>query len=98
MFYKPFLGAVNTGMSIDVYTMLCDGEWWVCQKDGWQLRHYGEKYRKICEVDYIGYEGARVLGIFRINHLKNLAPYKYDFVFVSDDLVAGHRLKKCVPE
>lgn len=83
-------------MSIGVYTMLCDGEWWACEEDGWELVFDDKKYRKICEVDYIGYEGARELGIFKINRIRNLAPYKYEFVFVSDDMMPGHVLKHCV--
>lgn len=83
---------MQTGESIGVYTMLCDGEWWCCEEDGWQLNFDGKKYRKICEVDYIGYEGAREIGVFRIEKLRNLAAYKYKFTFVSDDFMPAKAL------
>ena len=77
--------------------MLCDGEWWACQNDGHQLIFDGTPYRKVCDVDFIGYEGQRILGIFRIHKLRNLAPYRYELVFVSEDLMPGHKLKNIAP-
>lgn len=97
MYYKPFLGAVNTGRSIDRYILLFDGEWWICQKGGRQLVFKGEGYRKICETDFIGHEGQWVLGIFQIKSTRNLLPYRYEFIFVSNDLMAGYVLKNILP-
>ncbi len=92
MFYKPLLGAILTGQSINFYTLLCDGEWWVCDKDGRDLIFDGKPYRKICDIDYIGYDGTRTMGIFKINKTRNLAPYNYEFIFVSDDMMPGYAL------
>lgn len=98
MYYKPFLGATNTGRSLDIYTILRDGyEWWACQEDGHQLIFQGKSYRKICEVNFIGREGTKVIGMLNILKTRNLMPYKYDFTFVSDDLMAGLRLKNIRP-
>lgn len=81
------------GMPIDIYTMLCDGEWWACQEDGHDLIFEGKPYRKVCDTPYIGRQGDRVLGVMRIKKTRNLAPFKYQFFFVHDDLMAAHRLK-----
>lgn len=90
---KSFLAAINTGMSIDVYYMLYDGEWWACQKPGNQLVFQRERYAKVSETEFMGHEGQRVLGIFHIQQVKNLGPMHYEFVFVNEDLMAGNRLK-----
>jgi hypothetical protein len=90
---KSFLAAINTGKSIEVYHMLFDGEWWACQTQGSQLVFHGEQYAKICDTNFCGHEGQRVLGLFNIFKVKNLAPMDYEFVFVDEDLMAGNRLK-----
>ena len=94
---REYNKVVGRGMRLDVFYMLWDGEWWACQKDGHQLEFCGEYYRKICEAEFVGNEGARVLGYLKVDIYRNHIPLRYAFRVVKDLLMAGYVLQNIPP-
>lgn len=93
MYYKPYLGAVATGLSINRYTMLWDGQWWACLKGGQHhLIYEGDGYERICQTDFFGQEGTQVLGIVKIYSIRNLAVYHSEFLYVKEEILAAFAL------
>jgi hypothetical protein len=96
--YKEYMVAIRYGYRLFRYTMLWDGEWWACESDGHQLEFMGDFYRKSCDVEnFVGNEGAVIIGYIKIDDLLEFGKYRYKFIPVKDSLQFGYVLQNSPP-
>jgi hypothetical protein len=96
--YRDYRRIACRGGRIGHYTMLWDGEWWACEKDGHQLEFMGEFYRKSAEVEnFVGNEGAVIMGYIKIEEISEFGLYRYEFFPIKNLLQFGYVLQNTAP-
>ena len=96
--YRALHRVLGQGFRLEHYTMLYDKGWWVCvEAENGELTFAGQSYDKLCRAKaYLGYQGERVVGYYRVVYRTHKAPAEVNYSCVKETFSAAVELHEAI--
>ena len=96
--YRALHRVLGQGFRLEHYTMLYDKGWWVCvEAENGELTFAGQSYDKLCRAKaYLGYQGERVVGYYRVVYRTHKAPAEVSYSCVKETFSAAVELHEAI--